>query len=348
MRLHQAWYAKRSQQPIWIYLLAPLSLLFWLISRTRAALYRCKILERYKSKLPVIVVGNISVGGNGKTPVVLALLTYFGQQGIKCAVLSRGYGAQQQQFPHLLALNSDPLQVGDEPALIRNRANVPVVIDPKRARGAKFIEQNTDAQLIVCDDGMQHYALDRDFELCVMDKRGIGNGYLMPMGPLRESAKRLNSVQWLIYNGTDTKQHDCLASIQAQTALMSLEAMAWVNVKNGQILSLEAGVVLFSKAQSIAAIAGIGDPKRFFDTLGDFNLALSDTKAMPDHHAIVYEDVPNADIVLMTEKDAVKCKEFALENYWYLQVEARLPDGFYRDLQQSLSTYFELKNFTTK
>lgn len=299
-------------------------------------LYKRKILLSFRSNLPVIVVGNITVGGNGKTPVVIALVNFFQEQGIACAVLSRGYGAKQKQFPHLLMPNNSPILVGDEPALISRRLKVPVVIDPKRARGAKYIEDFTDAQLIICDDGLQHYALCRDIELCVMDKRGVGNGFLLPMGPMRESTARLSKVDWLIYNGDNIHQHAFLENISAKTAVMSFAPLGWINVKSGEVLNLDVGIMRFNEHKTIAAIAGIGDPTRFFSSLINLKINVSETKAFADHYAIKQADIPRTDIVIMTEKDAVKCKAFATDSYWYLQIAANLPDTFYDYLQQNL------------
>lgn len=350
MKLEQAWYATTGQQPVWIYLLWPLMALFGLLSLIRRLLFRVKLLKQYNSALPVLVVGNISVGGNGKTPVVLALLHYFEQRGIACAVLSRGYGGTQREFPYMLESGDAASRVGDEPALIKARAQVPVVIDPKRARGAQFIEQATSAQVIICDDGMQHYALARDLEICVMDKRGLGNGRLLPMGPLRESRKRLNTVDWILYNGdtpSDIMQQSILKQLEVTSSLMQLVPMMWVNVKNGEHLSIADGVEQFSQ-NSIAAMAGIGDPKRFFDTLSTLGLALCEHKALPDHHAIEQSDIPKADSILMTEKDAVKCAGFAKENYWYLQVTARLDQSFYDFIEQHLAIKKVIKKAAAK
>jgi tetraacyldisaccharide 4'-kinase len=337
MALQRAWYPINNRKPIWIWLLLPLTMLFWLLSRLRAYFYAKHIMQAYKSALPVIVVGNISVGGNGKTPVVLAIANHLQARGIKCAVLSRGYGGAQTEFPYLLTHNSSATQVGDEPALIHKRLNIPVVIDPKRARGAKFIERHTQAQVIICDDGLQHYALARDIELCVMDKRGVGNGYLLPMGPLRESLSRLKTIDWLLFNGAQSQTPAFFASINTEVAYICLESVLWINVKTDERLDLAAGLAHFAASDSVAAMAGIGDPSRFFSTLASLNISLSSTKGLPDHHAITQVDIPVAEFVLMTEKDAIKCRDFAPENCWYLQVQARIPHQFYEYIDARLA-----------
>lgn len=335
MDLQGAWYQKADDRPWWLYLLSPLALMFWLISNVRKSIYRSGLLRAYSSSLPVIVVGNISIGGNGKTPVVLSLVDHFTKQGIKCAVLSRGYGGNRTSYPYALTTQDNPIQVGDEPALIRRRFDIPVVIDPKRARGAQFIEGNTDAQVIICDDGMQHYALSRDIEICVMDSRGIGNGYLLPMGPLREGIARLKSIDLLVYNGSNVKEHRYLNG--HSPVIMSLEQTRWINVQSGESLSLQQGLKQFSNATSIAALAAIGDPKRFFSSVKNTGLVLSQEIGLPDHHQILQNDIPDAEIVLMTEKDAVKCQDFATHNCWYLEVEAQFSEGFYSFIDKRLA-----------
>jgi tetraacyldisaccharide 4'-kinase len=300
---------------------------FFCISSVRRFLYRQGILSSYKSKLDVIVVGNISVGGNGKTPVVIAIATFLKEAGVECAVLLRGYGGKQTQFPYLLDRNSSPVLVGDEPALIAKRLGIPVVIDPKRARGAAFIEQHIKAQVIICDDGLQHYALQRNVELCVMDTRGIGNGFLLPMGPLRESASRLNQLDYIVYNGDAPEQQAALRNVSTNIAQMTLQAKLWVNVKTNQTMSIDEGAVLFKSAENkIIALAGIGFPQRFFSTLNKLNVYPSEKLAFADHHQFSVSDLPSADYVLMTEKDAVKCADFASGNCWYLRVDAVLPN----------------------
>ena len=337
MSLQRAWYLSDKQAPWWLRLFIHFELLFGLVARIRKSLYSRRILHQYKSSLPVVIVGNISVGGNGKTPLVLALASYFSDKGIRCAVLSRGYGGSQTEFPFLLSNKDMPEVVGDEPALICQRLNIPVVIDPKRARGAQFIEANTDAQIIICDDGLQHYALGRDIELCVMDSRGVGNGRLLPRGPLREPAKRLNSVDWIVLNGKREKSDATLNATNTPVTEMQLVPHAWINVKSGETLDISSGVKKFSASPSVIALAGIGDPKRFFNTLQTLNIKPDEAIALPDHYKFSANDLPNADVVLMTEKDAVKCRGFASDKCWYLQVNAQIDDVFYQDILQKIA-----------
>lgn len=350
--LQSAWY----NNAIWIWLLFPLSIVFWVLSALRRMLYRLNLLKQIKSELPVIIVGNIGIGGNGKTPLTISLVEYLQEQGFTPAVLSRGYGGKQSQFPHMVSANCSAQYVGDEPALIVSRLGCIVVIDPQRVRGCQYIEQNTPANIIICDDGLQHYAMGRDIELCVLDKRGVGNGYLLPMGPLREGKWRLGTVDAIILNqGTlcqDTSSqnaisqkhnHQNIISEQkikpANTYSMHLKTSAWVNLLSKEKVDVNDSP--FSKAlidltntMSITAIAGIGDPQRFFDSVNELGISTTQNIGFDDHHAFQAQDIPNKGIVLMTEKDAVKCAAFAHKDCWYLQIDACLVDNFYANMMQ--------------
>lgn len=346
-KLQEAWFSEQK----WIYLLAPLTCLFAVLSAFRRALFRLNIKSSYQSTLAVIVVGNIGIGGNGKTPLVLALVKRLKEQGYRPAVLSRGYGGMQRDFPYLLLANDAASLVGDEPALINNRVVCPVIIDPIRARGAKFIENNTQANIIICDDGLQHYALERDIELCVVDKRGLGNGFLLPMGPLREGKWRLNTVDLVVNNlGFLNESNDtCVFDEQSSSfgeqfkanvkglkeginAYMSLHHVAWVNlVDNIELDTKDFNHYLSTRKSnkiSVHAMAGIGEPERFFKTLDKLAVTCSSTQAYPDHYVYKASDIPKDAVVLMTEKDAVKCLHLSHENCWYLKISARLSQDF--------------------
>ncbi|WP_395344049.1 tetraacyldisaccharide 4'-kinase [Ningiella sp. W23] len=343
--LTQAWYSNTRK---WVWVLLPLSALFFLISRIRILIYKLGLKSAYRPSISVVVVGNISVGGNGKTPVVIALVEHLQSKGIRCAVLSRGYGGAQMDFPFMLPTakesSASPLYEnasvaklsGDEPTLISQRTKVPVVIDPVRARGAKFIEEHTDAQVIVCDDGMQHYALARDIELCVMDGRGVGNGFLLPMGPLRETSARLSKVDYIVLNASQTTLLPVLKPYEDKLNLMRLAPQSYVNVQSGERLALEQAHALFAQAKSISAVAGIGDPNRFFAALKEQGLTLASCHPLPDHHQISKADMPATDIILMTEKDAVKCSEFANQKMWYLQVTAVIDGKCFDEIEKRL------------
>ncbi len=320
--------------PSWQWLLLPLMLLFAVLSAARRILYRIGVLSIYKSQIPVIVIGNITMGGNGKTPIVAAMIEHFLRLGRQPAVLSRGYGGNCDKHPYLVGSDDAAAVVGDEPAMIKRRYDIPIIIDPKRARGLKFIEDSVDADVIICDDGLQHYALGRDVELCVMDERGVGNGYLLPIGPLRENIWRLNTVDLVLVNGNKTPS--CLNSISTQIHNFVIQPTVFRNVKTGETLSIAEGCQYFSSV-NVLAIAGIGHPKRFFSTLASLNIVPDNTKGFPDHYVYLPQDLTYQGTIVMTEKDAIKCKELAGENCWYLQISAEVPTQVFDYVDQNVN-----------
>lgn len=340
--LYRCWFEQHPAR----WLLLPFSLLFYLISFIRKALYQIGIKRSHHPSVPVIIVGNISIGGNGKTPVVLKLAKTLAENKCNPGILSRGYGGQCKHFPHRVSVVDSALQVGDEPKLMQLRGYCPVVIDPIRARGAHFlVEQGCD--VIICDDGLQHYAMARDIEWVVMDKRNIGNGWLLPMGPLRELPNRLASVDAIIQNGlTDFHLAKPHAHLVYELALIPLR---WVNVVDHNVTrglaEFDAAVSVNSVtgeskkniATHISALAGIGAPERFFDTLRSLGIAVQNEHAFADHHVFQREDIPQG-LVLMTEKDAVKCVDIAHKNCWYLEVDARIPDKLLNKLLKQLAS----------
>ncbi len=318
------WY-RRS----WInWLLAPFAALFALITSARRRAYKKGILPSYRAPVPVIIVGNITVGGNGKTPVVLWLVELLTKAGYKPGVVSRGYGGKAPSYPYLLTTESTATESGDEPLLIYQRCGCPVAVAPKRAEAVRLlVEQGVN--IIVCDDGLQHYALQRDIELVVMDGvRRLGNGWLMPMGPLRETASRMSDSLAVICNGGQARPDE----IQ-----MTLQPAPLCNVKNGRVAVVTGAV---------DAMAGIGYPPRFFNALLQQGYALNQQVAYADHQEFNAEELQQRFTkrpLIMTEKDAVKCRKFALDNWWYLPVTAQLPDGFATRLLAQLK---ELKHGT--
>ncbi|WP_040610057.1 tetraacyldisaccharide 4'-kinase [Salinimonas chungwhensis] len=328
--LEKAWYSKAR----WVWVLWPLSALFWTISTLRRYLFKAGFLNQIKpARTIVIVVGNISVGGNGKTPVVLALAEYLKKKGWSPGVLSRGYGGTQTEFPHLVASSDGPALVGDEPKLIAARTGLPVIIDPKRPRGAQRLAQQESCDVVICDDGLQHYALDRDIELVVMDERRYGNGHLLPMGPLREGTWRLDTVDMLIHNVDNFKRAELLGVSTAQFH-MQLTPGEIVNVKHPeQRLSIAAFVQRYTACE---ALAGIGNPERFFTQLKQLGINCRTTHSKADHHAYCAADIPPGPVI-MTEKDAVKVAQIGHDECWYLEVCASLPDTLYKQLDKKLA-----------
>lgn len=294
------------------WLLSPLAALFGLISWIRCQLFNYGLCKSYRAPVPVVVVGNLSVGGNGKTPVVIWLVQQLQQQGLNVAVISRGYGSKAKSFPLLVKTDSDPVFAGDEPVLIAKRTGVPVCISPNRQQAIELLLKHHELDCIISDDGLQHYALQRDIEIVVIEaERGFGNGFLLPAGPLRELPSRLAQVDLVISNGK--------ASIYSDN-VMTLHAAQAINLKTGEQKPL-------MEFHSVIAIAGIGNPQRFFQTLQDFHITLIKTQAFQDHQAFDADLLAKFDKnqpLLMTEKDAVKCINFAQDNWWYVPVDAQI------------------------
>jgi len=309
--LSDSWY--RLHPVRW--LLLPLSLLYRLIVVARRTAYQRDWLTRHKMRVPVIVVGNISVGGTGKTPFVLWLCDQLKQAGFKPGIISRGYGGKAKHYPLDVTGQTTTSEAGDEPVLIARRSGCPVVVDPDRSRAAVHLLSRQACDVIISDDGLQHYALERDIEICLVDsQRRFGNKLCLPAGPLREPVSRLQSVDFVVYNG----------DAASQRYQMQLEASHWLNLADPeQRLPLNA----FHK-QEVHAVAGIGHPQRFFDLLCQQHLIVH-PHAFEDHHAFQAADLSFNDElpVLMTEKDAVKCQAFAQPHHWYLPVTACIDDS---------------------
>ena len=295
----------------WHLLLIPLSWLFWLLSGLRRLCYRLHLLSSYQLPVPVIVIGNISVGGTGKTPLVIWLAERLRQSGYRPAIISRGYGGSIHGVSPVYE-NSDPVAVGDEPVLLAKRSRCPVWVGRDRVAVAMaLLKAHPECNVIISDDGLQHYKLQRDVEVVVVDgNRGVGNGWLVPAGPLRESEFRLKTADAIVYNG---------GKPVPDAFFMVLENAAFHNLVDPTKTALAAD---FSE-RHVYAIAGIGNPERFFQQLHDLGLRFEQL-AFPDHHAFQAADLQSikAEAILMTEKDAVKCMAFAQPNWWYLPVNA--------------------------
>jgi len=304
-------------------LLYPVSLLYGAVASARRA---AATPERLL--VPVIVVGNITVGGTGKTPLALWLVEFLRERGRRPGIVSRGYGGTMSG-PARVEAGSDPLRCGDEPVLLAQRAGCPVWIGKDRVAAARaLLAAHPDCDVIVSDDGLQHSALARDVEICVVDgARGFGNGWLLPAGPLREPAARLECVAAVVTTAGGGADHPSLAALPARPArfTMTLEGRRFRNLLNPEQL---AGEERF-RGKRLHAVAGIGNPDRFFRHLQALGLDFT-AHAFPDHHAFEARDLAFADAesVLMTEKDAVKCRSFADERHWMLPVDATPGAGF--------------------
>ena len=270
------------------------------------------------------MVGNITVGGTGKTPLVIWLAGYLKELGFQPGIVARGYGADIGDMPRRVTMDSRAAEVGDEPLLIVRRTQCPMFVSPNRVAAAKVLLENTDCDVVISDDGMQHYALGRDIEIAVIDgKRRFGNGFCLPAGPLRELPSRLNQVDFVIINGEAGR---------GEYAMNILPAVA-VNLENTDIThSLEAFA-----GQQVHALAGIGHPQRFFKMLRDKGLRLIE-HSFPDHHRFEKVDItPDDDLpVLMTEKDAVKCSHFAQPRHWYVPISVNVDEAFSQRLTELL------------
>ncbi|WP_323084156.1 tetraacyldisaccharide 4'-kinase [Providencia alcalifaciens] len=296
----------------WLYiLLLPLSFLYGLITLVRHIGYKTGLLRSWKAPVPVVVVGNLTAGGNGKTPVVIWLVESLMKQGVRVGVVSRGYGGQSDHYPLVLDQTTTTTVAGDEPVLIYHRTHAPVAVAPKRRDAIKALLDNFQLDIIVTDDGLQHYALQRDYEIVVIDgQRRFGNGWWLPAGPMRERAGRLKTVNALIVNGGIPNSNE---------TQMSLEGEIAVNLVTGEKCAV-------TELNNVVAMAGIGYPPRFFSSLESKGLTLINTYAFSDHQAYSQQQLaPLAETnqnLLMTEKDAVKCHSFAQTNWWYLPVGA--------------------------
>ena len=323
--LLKAWYARHLT--ILTAVLLPFSYLFQSIVYLRRWLYQRGFLSSYKIPVPVIVVGNITVGGTGKTPCVIALAEHFKKEGYRVGIVSRGYlpGKQPQRLtPQRVTAHSKPEEVGDEPVLMATKTACPVIVGSNRVAAAQMLYQEYQCNLIISDDGLQHYALQRDVEIALVDQqRGFGNGYCLPAGPLREPKDRLKSVNYVILNQTDTETEVLTPIIPVP---MQLEPVAFYALSDGEEVTLQEG-------ETIHAVAGIGNPQRFFTTLRKRGLQVIE-HVFPDHYAFQAENICFKDNykVVMTEKDAIKCKRLAKDGYVYLEVRAKLTTEFLVDL----------------
>ncbi|NBM80274.1 tetraacyldisaccharide 4'-kinase [Proteus sp. G2659] len=298
----------------WLYiLLLPFSWLYGVITLLRRFAYQKGWLASWKAPVPVVIVGNLTAGGNGKTPIVIWLVEQLIQQGFKPGVVSRGYGGKSDHYPLLLTSKTSPAMAGDEPVLIHHRTGVPVAVAPNRRDAVKALLAQHELDVIITDDGLQHYALQRDYEIVVIDGlRRFGNGWWLPAGPMRERAGRLKSVDAIIVNGGVS---------QGNEISMTLEGDIAVNLKTGEKKPVQ-------QIKKAVAIAGIGHPPRFFNSLNEKGVELITTKAFSDHSDYSAQELqdltPNLEPLIMTEKDAVKCQHFAQDNWWYLPVSAEL------------------------
>jgi len=323
-QIEHYWY--RTHLPVWppVWLLLPLSWLFCFIAVFRRKIYRLNLKKSFATHVPVVVIGNIVVGGSGKTPLLISLCEYIQKNGFKPGVVSRGYGGSVTGVKQVVESDSAEL-VGDEPLMVQQRTNVPVVVGADRVAAIDYLLKNNQCDIVLSDDGLQHYRMKRDLEIAVVDsQRKFGNGFCLPAGPLRERMSRLNDVDIVVYNGATTKTaDDCLYTLQ----------IASVNKLNsGEVKPLSSFV-----NSTVHAVAGIGHPARFFEQLRKLDIEVIE-HAFPDHHGYQQSDFDSwhQDCILMTEKDAVKCQHLLLPDTWVVMVEADLSDVLESRLSSSL------------
>ena len=311
--LEHYWYESSVIAILVAYLLLPLSGLYCLITIVRRKLYQLNIKKSFAAQVPVVVIGNIVVGGSGKTPLLISLCEYVSNKGFKPGVVSRGYGGSVtgvKQVSH----HDTAEQVGDEPLMIFQRTNVPVVVGADRVSAIHHLLANNQCDIVFSDDGLQHYRMRRDFEIAVIDAdRKFGNGFCLPAGPLREPVSRLKEVDLVVYNGSN------INNANEYSYRLQIIGLKQLNGEKDRALSA------FAKNRVVHAVAGIGHPARFFNQLTKSGLNIIE-HAFQDHHKYQQDDFSgwHTDCIIMTEKDAVKCRQLTLPDAWIVIVNAEL------------------------
>lgn len=311
--LQRIWYEKSG----FYRLLLPLAGLYWLVVTLRRWLFQAGILASRRASVPVIIVGNITAGGTGKTPVTIWLAHALRTKGFSPGIVSRGYGGSKSSTSMRVDIASDPAVVGDEPVLLARRSGCPVVVDSDRVRAAAMLVEDG-ADVIIADDGLQHYRLARTYEICVIDgARGLGNRYLLPAGPLRESVARLNEVDQVLLNGKLQPGSQKLTTIEQNCIEFTLQASRVVRL-NGS----EDRLIADFDGKTVHGVAAIGNPQRFFDQLRAHGMQVIE-HPFPDHASLSARELRFGDDfdVLMTEKDAVKIGNAVGDRFWTVPVD---------------------------
>jgi tetraacyldisaccharide 4'-kinase len=350
-----------QRQAVWLWLLLPISWLYGLITLLRRQAYKAGLLSSYRAPIPVMVIGNISVGGSGKTPLIIALVSYLQKKGVKVGVISRGYGGDTSQMPALVSATSLPHVVGDEPCLIAHMTGAAMAVCPNRQQAiATLLKAKPDLQLVIADDGLQHYALQRDIEWIVVDAaRGFGNKQLLPTGFLREPMSRLEGANVIYHEkpSTDlTRTSRSSNKIQSTDRLtMHLQADELQRLWNHTSSTAQLNSVKPTNNSRVHAVSGIGYPQRFFDTLESIGFEVIG-HPYPDHYdfslaeLLQYGDYP----IIVTSKDAVKISVLLADytatqalsdeyielvsRLWVLPVTAVLSENSYHNLDAQLKT----------
>jgi tetraacyldisaccharide 4'-kinase len=363
--LERAW----SKRAAWLWALWPVSLLYQFV----AARSKQGRLAQQKSApgIPVVIVGNIAVGGTGKTPFLIALCKHLQSQGRKPGIISRGYGGKSAQYPLQVDADTAPTEAGDEPVLLAQRTGCPVIVDPDRVNALEFLLANHDVDIVLSDDGLQHYALPRHLEICLVDgQRMLGNGLCLPAGFLREPPRRLQEVDLVVINNNELQPADSddeeeeaesapvsdgesLEEKRAALAASSGAALSNIyttSVIPASLINLATGKkrpfggAPFNMGTRLHCVTGIGNPERFIGLLQQLPYPLT-PHIFPDHHPFSAEDFDSLAIdstqpIVMTEKDGIKCRNFAAANFWYLEInmelDPKLLAAFDARLQQAI------------
>ncbi|MCY3839948.1 MAG: lipid A export permease/ATP-binding protein MsbA [Gammaproteobacteria bacterium] len=326
--LVRAWYGRR----FWPRLLLPFAALYAWVAKRRRNRFRAGKARSWRAPVPVVVVGNITVGGTGKTPLVIWLAQWLRNRGVRPGVVSRGYGGRGR-YPLNVTASTPAAACGDEAAMVARRADCRVVVDPDRPRAARKLLETGDVDVVIADDGLQHYPLERDVEIAVVDgSRGFGNGLCLPAGPLREPASRLEDCDWVVANG------EPCAAVPAASRIVA-RATAFVNLATGRRLTPDDFIACHGN--DVLAVAGVGNPKRFQSTLASIGLSPF-MRTFPDHHRFASADLEAGEgtAVVVTEKDAEKIKHLdgLQDDCWYLEIQmefAEPVDDFLEDLLRS-------------
>ncbi|MBL10124.1 MAG: tetraacyldisaccharide 4'-kinase [Acidiferrobacteraceae bacterium] len=322
--IEKIWYKKS----IFLYALIPLEFIYWLLVQTKKLLFQVGLFKSEKLNIPVIIVGNLTVGGTGKTPLVIEITRNLVENGYSPGIICRGYGGTIQDLPHLTSAEDSFLLTGDEALLLSEETGCPVVVDSNRIRGCHWLINNAPIDIIISDDGLQHARLVGDIEIAVIDgKRRFGNRHLLPAGPLRESTTRLKTIDLVVVNnGTKMKnEYSMIGTLKYA-----------VRILDGKQKELST----FNKI-TVDAICGIGNPDSFFDDLANAGVKIQ-KHYYPDHHPYKPEDLAifNSSTLFMTSKDAIKCKQFAQADWWIIpqsiEIESDFITALFGKLQKSV------------
>jgi len=319
MKEHQLiekfWYPSLRYRSLFYYFFWIFNIPFLLLVKLKVFLYKKEILKSNSFSKPVIVVGNLTLGGTGKTPFIANLVSILSEQDINCGIVSRGYHSEQSNYPHQVTDFDSASSVGDEAFMQFSNLKIPIVIDADRSSAVNYLIANNNIDIIISDDGLQHYKMQRDLEIVIMDSsRAFGNRLILPLGPLREPVSRCQTIDLLVKNGETQIESDIENLVTEQVVIIPKQ---FVRLKDDKIMNLE-----YFNGRTVNAISGVGSPNRFYTTLKKL-CSISETKTFADHYQFDETDFDELNHskgievpIIMTEKDAVKCNDLKLNNVW--------------------------------